>query len=407
MTAPNSSKTFDTTTKSNKDDIKYKIKRGSNFHFYNLLLLIFVSLPVTGVGVINWLIDPQDVFNTPNYLGINNVKPDKDKNDRLFKAIDITRIRPKIIIVGSSRAKQGINPEYTVFDQSAGVYNLALNGPNFYEVRKYIEHAIYNQPDIKEIVLGIDFFMFNAHIDNQPTFSESRLEKKHLTLDDAIKVLFSFDTLNNSKDTVIASKNQKPIDDNYGENGFMPNRNADKPENMWRFNQSIKLYFTLHSNYEFSEQYWLDFAEVVALCQKNNIKLRVFISPSHATHWESIYITNRWKVFEEWKRKIVQLTPVWDFSGYNSVTTESIKNKMDNYVDNSHYTPEIGNLILNRIFNYKTSQVPNDFGVLLTTDNIDFHLENVRQQRQKWVNNNPETVNLVKNHYCSVNQVKC
>ncbi len=407
MTAPNSSKTFDTTTKSNRDDIKYKIKHSSKFHFYNLLLLIFVSLPVMGVGVINWLIDPQDVFNTPNYLGINNVKPDKDKNDRLFKAIDITRIRPKIIIVGSSRAKQGINPEHPVFDQSAGVYNLALNGPNFYEVRKYIEHAIYNQPDLNEIVLGIDFFMFNAHIDNQPTFSESRLKKTHITVDDAIKVLFSFDTLNNSKHTIIASKNQKSIDDNYGEKGFMPNRNADKPENIWRFNQSIKLYFTLHSNYEFSEQYWSDLAEVVELSQKHNIKLRVFISPSHATHWESIYITNRWKVFEEWKRKIVQLTPVWDFSGYNSVTTESINNKMDNYVDNSHYTPEIGNLILNRIFDYKNSQVPSDFGVLLTTDNMDFHLKNIRQKRQKWVNNNPEAVNLVKNHYCSVNQVNC
>ena len=384
---------------------KYKIQKDNNFYFYNLFLLLVTSALIIATGFVNWLIDPQDVFNTPNYLGINNIKSHKDDNDRLFKAIDITRIRPKIIIVGSSRTKQGINPEHPVFAQDSAVYNLAINGPNFYELRRYIEHAIYNQPNLKEIILGIDFFMFNAHIDNQPTFSESRLEKKHLTLDDGIKVLFSLDTLNNSRSTIIASKKEPILDDSYGENGFMPNRNADKEENIWRFNQSIKLYFTLHSDYKFSESYWSDFEELVNLCQQNNIKLKVFISPAHATQWESIYITNRWEVFEEWKRKMVKLTPVWDFSGYNSVTTEKINKRMNNYVDNSHYTPEIGNLVINRIFYYQTSKVPNDFGALLTTDNIEEHLDNIKNERQQWKKNNPEEVDLVKNIFTKSQKV--
>ena len=405
MATSNSSDSFDSKEEYYQDKTKYKIKKPSNFYFYNIFLLIIISLPIAVTGFINWLIDPQDVFNTPNYLGVNNIKPHKDDNDRLFKAIDITRIRPKTIIVGSSRTKQGINPEYPVFSQSSGVYNLALNGPNFYEVRRYVEHAIYNQPDLQEIILGIDFFMFNSDLDNQPTFSESRLEKKHITLDDGIKVLFSLDTLSNSKDTITASKQDSATDDSYGENGFMPNRNADKPENIWRFNQSIKLYFTLHSDYEFSEQYWSDFEKLVKLCEENNIKLKVFISPSHATQWESIYVTNRWQVFEEWKRKIAQLTPVWDFSGYNSVTTEKINARMNNYVDNSHYVPAIGNLILNRIFDYQTSEVPDDFGVLLTPDNMEEHLDNIRQERQKWLKNNPEEVDLVKKLFTETQNV--
>ncbi|MDJ0745179.1 MAG: hypothetical protein QNJ32_17720 [Xenococcaceae cyanobacterium MO_167.B27] len=405
MATSNSSDSFDSKEEYYQDKTKYKIKKPSNFYFYNIFLFIMISLPIAVTGFINWLIDPQDVFNTPNYLGVNNIKPHKDDNDRLFKAIDITRIRPKTIIVGSSRTKQAINPEYPVFDQSSGVYNLALNGPNFYEVRRYVEHAIYNQPDLQEIILGIDFFMFNSNLDNQPTFSESRLEKKHITLDDGIKVLFSLDTLSNSKDTITASKQDSATDDSYGENGFMPNRNADKPENIWRFNQSIKLYFTLHSDYEFSEQYWSDFEKLVKLCEQNNIKLKVFISPSHATQWESIYVTNRWQVFEEWKRKIAQLTPVWDFSGYNSVTTEKINASMNNYVDNSHYVPAIGNLILNRIFDYQTSEVPDDFGVLLTPDNMEEHLDNIRQERQKWLKNNPEEVDLVKKLFTETQNV--
>ena len=405
MTNSNSSNSLDSKEEYYQAKAKYKIHKNSNFYFYNIFLLMVISLPIIGTGFVNWLIDPQDVFNTPNYLDVNHIKPHKDKNDRLFKAIDITRIKPKIIIVGSSRTKQGINPKHPVFAQNSGVYNLAINGPNFYEVRRYVEHAIYNQPDLKEIILGIDFFMFNASFDNQPSFSESRLEKKHLTLDDGIKVLFSLDTLNNSKDSIIASKQITVIEDSYGENGFMPNRNADKEENIWRFNQSIKLYFTLHSNYKFSEQYWSDFEKTVKLCQQNNIKLKVFISPSHATQWESIYITNRWEVFEDWKRKIVQLTPVWDFSGYNSVTTEKINNLMNNYVDNSHYSPDIGDLIINRIFDYQIGKVPDDFGVLLTTGNIEEHIDNIRQERQKWVKNNPEEVNLVRKIFTQTQNV--
>ncbi len=399
MSTSNSSKTFN--LKKNKPISN--IRSNSTFQFYNVFLLIAISLPIVSVGFVNWLIDPQDVFNTPDYLGVNNIKPNKNNNDRLFKAVDITRIKPEIIIIGSSRTKQGINPEHSVFKNNPKVYNLAINGPNFYEVRRYVEHAIYNQPNLQEIILGMDFFMFNSHLDNQPTFSESRLEKSHLTVDDGIKVLFSFDALNNSRDAILANYNTPTTDDNYGENGFMPNRNADKGENIWRFNQSIKLYFNLHSDYEFSRQYWSDFEKLVELCQENNIKLKVFISPSHATQWESIYMTNRWQVFEEWKRNIVQLTPVWDFSGYNSVTTEKVSNVMNNYVDNSHYTPAIGDLILNKMFDYQADKVPKDFGILLTKNNIEEHLNKIEVNRQDWLENNPEEVSLVKKNFTKVN----
>ncbi|GFZ91240.1 hypothetical protein [Okeania sp. KiyG1] len=74
------------------------------------------------------------------------------------------------------------------------------------------------------------------------------------------------------------------------------------------------------------------------MCQENNIKLILFISPSHATQWEAIRATGEWSTFEEWKREVVKITPVFDFSGYNTITTEPIHNDMENYRDNSHYT---------------------------------------------------------------------
>ncbi|AFZ36502.1 hypothetical protein Sta7437_2983 [Stanieria cyanosphaera PCC 7437] len=394
MTTSGLSDSFDSESKYTKIKAS-KTRKKYSYLIYNFLFFGFVSVPMLSVGLFNWIIDPYDIFNTPNYLGINHEKIKKDNNDRLFKAADIIRIKPKIILAGSSRTKQGLNPEHPVFEHQQSVYNLAINGPNFYEVRRYIEHAVANQPDLKEIVLGIDFFMFNNRLANQPSFSEQRLEKKQFIASDMINALFSLDTFDISRKTMDASQQTPDLNNYYGENGFMPNRNANDGKTDWRFEQSINLYFTLHSDYQFSDKYWSDFAQLVELCQQNNIELKVFISPAHATDLESIRLTQQWETFEQWKRKLVQLIPVWDFSCYNSVTTEAIAPTMSNYVDNSHYNPNIGNLILNRIFDYQTEQIPQDFGVLITTKNIEQHLEQIRSDRKRWANNHPDEIKLV------------
>ncbi|MFC1932391.1 hypothetical protein ACFLXU_02005 [Chloroflexota bacterium] len=47
------------------------------------------------------------------------------------------------------------------------------------------------------------------------------------------------------------------------------------------------------------------------------------------------------------------------------------------YWDSSHYKKELGDLMLDKIFNYHESGriVPDNFGVLITSDNIERHLE--------------------------------
>ena len=92
----------------------------------------------------------------------------------------------------------------------------------------------------------------------------------------------------------------------------------------------------------------------------------------------------------------MKIAPVWSFSGYNSITTEPISDNMKNYIDPSHYRSEVGDLIINRLQKHQQEKVPNDFGILLTSDNVEFHLKKVRADREAWAVKNPEEVNLVK-----------
>ena len=395
MSTSEFSDSYNSRSQSQKKIKNVLVSKKKKFTSYNLFFLWATFLPMSFVGLFNWSIDPYDLFNTSNFLGINHEKIKKDNNDRLFKAVDIIRLKPKTILMGSSRTKQGLNPEHPAIKNNQLAYNLAINGPNTYEVRRYIEHAIANQPDLKQVILGIDFFMFNATLQNQPSFEEKRLGKKYIIASDAVNALFSLDTFNISKKTISASLKTEERKDFYGENGFMPNRKADDGATKWRFEQSIKLYFELHSDYQFSQDYWSDFVKIVELCKQKNIDLKVFISPAHATQWESIQVTGKWDIFEQWKRELVKVAPVWDFSGFNSVTTENIKPKMSNYVDNSHYSPMIGNLILDRIFNYSSQDIPQDFGILLTRGNIESQLDKIERDRLRWIKHNSNEVKLV------------
>jgi hypothetical protein len=68
---------------------------------------------------------------------------------------------------------------------------------------------------------------------------------------------------------------------------------------------------------------------------------------------------------------------------------------MENYVDNFHYTKLVGHLILNRILGYKDNEVPADCGVLVTKENLEFHLAKIRADRGEWVNIHPNELDLV------------
>jgi len=138
---------------------------------------------------------------------------------------------------------------------------------------------------------------------------------------------------------------------------------------------------------------------------------------------EALRAAGLWPEFERWKEVLVnilaedssrhpgeQAFPLWDFSGYNSITSEPIPNAGDTstqmkwYWESSHYKTEVGNFVLDRIFNYRQSdnryrnesekiatscigalcqthfdsvatqnEIPADFGVQLTQRNLATH----------------------------------
>jgi hypothetical protein len=284
-------------------------------------------------------------------------------------------------------------------------YNLGITGANIYEARRYFEHAIANNPNVKKAVIGLDFFMFGKGKKNQLDFLENRLLISHITLQDKLNSSFSWGPTRASLKTMIINQS---AGDTVGH--FYPDgqRNPDYYiQDIYAGLQGIDIMEDLLRKNDFfqskmrGEVYEISHLEevtnMVRLCQENQIECRFFISPSHVTQWESIRLSGAWGVFEEWKRKLAEITPVWDFSGYNSITTEPLSSTMTNYMDSSHYRQEIGDLVLNRIFQYNPEIVPEDFGVLLTPETVENHLQQIREDREIWAENNPDVIRFVEN----------
>jgi len=369
--------------------------------FLSFISTVWITT-VTVLGIVvlfNWIIDPYGVLNSPPLHGLNWLKPEKTLSQgRLFKAIEVTRIKPKTIFLGSSKVEYGLDPTQPSLVDKQPTYNLGLSAPNMYEVRRYFQHALTNQPKLQHVIVGVDFFMFNAFQETQPTFKENRLEKQSINLQDLRNVTLSLDALKASIKTLNFNRDHPKSFSPYGASGMRNEIYDFQTKNkslLGSFKNSIKFFLgNFYNKYQLSNEQLNNLQTIINTCQQRGIDLKIFISPSHAALLEAIRVAGIWQEFEQWKRELSEMAPVWDFSGYSSITSESISNTK-NYLDAAHYRKKIGNLVLNCLFSYQEATVPADFGTLITPANLEAHLAKIRADREVWAKNNPNIVNLV------------
>jgi hypothetical protein len=114
-----------------------------------------------------------------------------------------------------------------------------------------------------------------------------------------------------------------------------------------------------------------DIKETVDLLNAHAIRLIVFINPIH----KATYLATGLERFFYFEKELSRITNFYDFSGLNSITTDNYY-----YYETSHYRRNVGALMLARMFNDSSVKVPDDFGVLVTADNVEKHLAHLRAQ---------------------------
>ena len=355
--------------------------------------VVIVLLPIFLIGILNWLVDPYDIFFSARYKRINEIKTACKIQERLYRAIEVKRRRPDAIILGSSRPMCGIDLDYLKKGDYQCAYNAGFGGANIEEIYHFFEHAIYWQPNLKLVILGIDFFAFNLNNHPRPDFSPDYLKSGTLDFKHFLTLLFSKAALTRSYETVKNNAFDSELLEPYLPNGlhnpFLTMQNYFYTKEDIEY---IKLSFLenpdIYLKFELDYKKIIFFQKIVDRCLENNIELKVFFCPTKAIYWEAVYRMQLWTSLEDLKRRLSAIWPLWDFSGYNPVTTQAIE-QADNplYFETSHFRPYVGNLILDRLFDQP--QALQDFGYYLTPATVENVLDQIREDRLNLLSTNP------------------
>ncbi len=339
--------------------------------FVKIFLLVFATLALCTIGV-NYLIDPFGLHQTPVIESLNKTKADVGNHDRLEKAIEIIRKKPKAILLGSSRVLLGINNEDVEAVTGMETYNAGLKAACFEEIYHYFEHALYHQPDLKVVIIGLDFCAFNQHMHPPPHFRLDRIKTNCWR--DFYASLFTFHALKCSLQTF---KTNFFPNSAIGENGIVA------------MGEPAYLKITLrydYKKYQHDQKRIEMFQKIVKTCEERAIDLKFFFCPTKAIYWEAIYRSELWPAFEDLKQQLTAIYPIWDFSGFNCVTTNTLEKELNHslYYECSHFTPFVGKMIIDKMFNQ--TEFPAHFGYFLTSQTIESALKQMREQAISWLN---------------------
>jgi hypothetical protein len=357
-----------------------------------IVLFFYITLSLMmGVGIFNYIVDPYGLFRTIELQGFNQQKEGVRSKIRYVKSIEISLRKPKTIIMGSSRVHDGVNPEYIKEKSFLPVYNYGLDMARIKEIKQYLKHAVINSK-IEYLILGLDYFMFNKYQRLNVTYDKTMIGRRINYFDVYFKTLFTMSALKDSIKTIKISANQNKRKE-FLANGYRPGdqvyyklKNYEKlhKNTNWIFLTTRPQDTLYYSKMALDQESLNDFQEIIKICKKHNIDLKLYISPAHASlDGEGINAVGLQPEFEKWKEYITDITnkskvTLTDFSGYNLITTEAVRTPMKNYWDSSHFTESIGDMILDNIL---YSKKIDNFGIDLTPDNIKNHLKVNKKNR--------------------------
>ena len=358
---------------------------------------IFFGLSLLGIlfmGGVNYIVDPYGIYKTNIFLN----KPEQDKNIRLLKVVKVEDVKPVSISLGTSRTEYGYDPNHEYFSKPS--YNLAVSGASLYENRLYLEHAI-KQGNLKEVILVADWRMFN-----DPKMRKLDDFENSFNVENIYKQLFSVDLFISSFKTIINQKSKSSYLENGQRDWYFNQENIDKQGGHLKvMNRDEEKYYKkstykYHSNIyqDTKKDSFKDFRKILELCHQNKIKLDIIFGPSHIRQWEAFDYYQDIETWYKWKKDVVLFVEkiakeqeknpyrIMDFSIYHELTAETVptnpKEKMKYHWEASHYKKELGDIILDRLLNISAYK---DFGVELNSENIDSHIQKLRDDRVKFI----------------------
>ncbi|MFZ4875786.1 hypothetical protein ACL9RI_11920 [Janthinobacterium sp. Mn2066] len=359
-----------------------------------------VLIALAAVSALNYRIDPYLLHQWDSPL-LQRLRPTYEKLSVWGKTYAVARYRPAVVYIGNSRTEIGLPTAVRPLFGGLTVFNSAVSGASIGDAMRLASHAA-RVSHVDTLVWGIDAPSFSLELgsagvepgltDGGPAFFVRRALlnlKRGLTLDmtrDSWRILNgSYDGVCLSSLALQGQRDQSCIDKpSYG---WIGTARAMQPR-LQEFADGLGPTASALQAFE---------TGVARLC-RGGTRLRLYINPTHALSMDALYWRGKWPAMERWQASLAQLAQdqrgqgcdvrVFDFSGFNSITSETIpqvsgQRTMQYYWEASHYRDNVGHMILARLFGGEPLP-PDDFGIELMPASLALHHAAMRAARDRY-----------------------
>lgn len=331
------------------------------------VMAIFAVLTLT-VAAFNFWIDP--LWHYSHAHGLNDVQIVADEREQKTAQQLYHPTDADTLLLGSSRSTYVQPAGFEEWD----VYNYAVANLSMREYYTMLLYAFDQNPDYKRVLIGVDFFKSSeeqAKNARAITGYETKVQEPFYRA----KNLLSFDVLGYSADNLeLSAAGEVTADRLYNRNGDAFAKRLSEEE--IKEDTAAKITRFEETFYGDNYVYYSKYKEIMQKVRDSHPEAEkiIYTTPISTELFKALVGTGLLDEYETWLRDLVEVNgSVWNFMYPNSVT-----NEITNYYDGHHFYPEIGALISKRMEQGENADVPEDFGVLVTADNIDAHLEMVR-----------------------------
>lgn len=336
--------------------------------------LLFICIPLLAIAGFNYWIDPLWTFSHEN--AYNRIQVSFNERQQKTNYLTFSRSRYDALLLGSSRVTYINQADFT----GERVYNYAVNNMLPSEYTAYIDYAVKcNGQDFDTIYIGLDFFASNRNLTLPNHF-----EPPSYYIDTANRFayrytsLLSTDTLQYAWQNLTAARRGEKINFTYDRHNRKTLRPTSEEEKQQRIRHNLEWYGqeAYGPNYQYK-----DYSYILKALQKRypHTRFVLFNTPESQPLFELIVSQNRLPDYESWIRDWVMAGgELYDFMTPNSITTSPA-----NYYDASHVYPETGRLIAARLTGNEKIDIPEDFGVRVSKENLAEHLLRIRRLEYK------------------------
>ncbi|MCU6501604.1 hypothetical protein LPN04_27795 [Rugamonas sp. A1-17] len=383
---------------------------GAEWRNYVGIFCASCALVTGAVTVLNYQVDPYltHQWQTPS---VQRLRPGREKLSAWGKTYALAKFRPTVLYVGNSRTELGLPTRAPAF-AGQDVFNGALSGASLADAIDMARHASH-VGHVRTLVWGMDAPSFSMEIGNtdfnRELVAQGPLYLWRRGLLDVRRAL-AFDMTADSIRLLRGSlgRDCRSSLALYGQRDDACVR--DRIESLGGTRAVIipRVREYLRGEGPTAEAMTALQRSLAGLCAAGT-GIRLYLNPTHAMTADVLYWAGKWPALEAWQRALAQLgqrhrtagcdVRIFDFSGFNSVTTEAIpqvshRSSMRYYWETSHYRSNVGAMILARM--YGVGDAPQDFGVELLPDTVDGHLAAMRRARERYHREHPEEARMVR-----------